>query len=71
MDSYSKFIFTVIALSLSAIAYQGLESTDATAQSSGCGNYDKRPCFVSIVYGGPGSYRSRSGPVWVQMDTNR
>ncbi|WP_346895967.1 hypothetical protein [uncultured Roseibium sp.] len=70
MDSYSKFIFTVIALSLSVIAYQGLEATDATAQSSHCGNDEGRPCFVNIVYGS-GRYRSRSGPVWVQMDTKR
>ncbi|MEM7464811.1 MAG: hypothetical protein AAF362_19240 [Pseudomonadota bacterium] len=49
MDLYSKAIFTVIAISLAAIAIQG-SIPKANAVGEGCGLKPDRPCFVTTPF---------------------
>lgn len=65
MDRYSKLVFSVIALALSVIAYNGIAPKAANAQLSGCGEHPQAPCHVHIVYNKRGStYGSTGNYVW-------
>ena len=47
-DRYTKFIFTIIAISLTVIALRSLFSPGlAGAQTSGCGVDPRRPCYIA------------------------
>ncbi len=49
IDTYTKVILTVIAISLSAIAAKGTVFSPAKAVGSDCGVLEQLPCYTSIV----------------------
>lgn len=51
IDLYTKLVLTVIGVALCALAWQGSSpSTDAEAQSVGCGESRMNPCYVEVSF---------------------
>ncbi len=52
LDSYSKAIFSAIALALSVIAFRGYNAPgNAQVYSNVCGGSPDNPCYVTIQTG--------------------
>ena len=51
IDIYTKSVLTVIAISLAAMAWQGIGPRPAVAMGDGCGGYSN-PCYVEATIGG-------------------